>query len=109
MHAPVDGLEALVDETAADEAAELARDDRLVRRVHREVRVVPVAEHAEALELVALDVDEAQRVLAALPALLDRIHRVAHVDAGAVEAELLVDLVLDRQAVAIPARHVRPR
>ncbi len=106
IHAPVDRLEPLVDETAADEASELARDDRLVRRIHRDVGVVPVAEHTKALELAALDVDEALRVLAAFPAFLNGIHRVADVDAGAVEAELFVDLMLDRQPVAIPARHV---
>jgi hypothetical protein len=78
----VDGLQVLVDEAAPDEAAELARDDRLVRRIHRDVRVVPVAEHAQAPELAPLDVDEAVRVFAALAALLDRIHRVTHVDPG---------------------------
>ena len=102
----MDGLEVFVDEPASDEAAELARDDRLVSRIHRDVGIVPVAEHAEALELAPLDVDETVRVFSALPALLDRIHGVAHVDAGAVEAELLVNLVLDRQPVTIPARHV---
>src|SRR5437660_864358 len=106
MHAPVDGLQALVDQTASDEAAELARDDRLVRGIHRDVRIVPVAEHAQTLELASLDVDEAERVFPTLAALLDRIHRVTHVDAGLVETELLVDLVLDRQSVTVPARHV---
>jgi len=106
VHAPVHGLEVLVDQTASDEAAELARDDRLVRRIHRDVGIVPVAEDSEPLELAPLDVDEPVRVLAALAALLDRIHRVTHVSAALVETELLVDLVLDRQPVTIPARYV---
>src|SRR5215467_9326318 len=106
VHAPVDRLEVLVDEPASDEAPELARDHRLVRRIHRDVRIVPVAEHAQALELASLDVDEAVGVLATLAPLLDRIHRVADVDAGPVEPELFVDLVLDRQSVTVPARHV---
>src|SRR2546425_6128191 len=106
IHAPVDGLQAFVDETASDETPELARDDRLIRRLHRDVGIVPVAEHAQALELATLDVDEAERVFPTLAALLDRIHRVTHVDAGLVETELLVDLVLDRQSVTVPARHV---
>src|SRR5713226_8649043 len=106
VHAPVDRLQPLVDETAADEASELARDDRLVVGRHRDVGVLPVAEHAEAHELVPLDVDEAQRVLAAFTSLLDGVHGLAHVGRGRVEAELLVHLVLDRQPVTVPAGDV---
>ena len=106
VHAPVDGLEPLVDEAAPDEAAELPRDHRLVGGRHRDVGVLPIAEDADPLELLALDVDEAERVLAAAPPLLDRVHRAPHVHRRLVQAELLVHLVLDRQAVAVPARHV---
>ena len=59
VHAPVDRLQPFVDETAADEASELARDDRLVIGRHRDVGVLPVAEDAKPLELVPLNVDEA--------------------------------------------------
>src|SRR3989441_2913906 len=104
VHTPVDGLEPLVNEPPADEAAELARDDRLVGGGHRDVGVVPVPEDAQALELVALDVDEPERVLAALAALLDGIHGAADIHRGVVEPELLVHLVLDRQPVTVPAR-----
>ena len=103
VHAPVDGLEALVDQAPSDEAAELADDGRLVRGRHREVRPRPVAEDAESPELGPLDVDEAERVGAAAAALLGRIHRPANVTLRLVEAELLVDLVLDGQPVAVPA------
>ena len=106
VHAPVHRLEALVHEVAAHEPPELARDHRLVGGRHRPVGIAPVAEHAEAPELLALDVDELGRVLAAAAALLHGIHGLPHVHARLVEAELLVDLVLDRQPVAIPARHV---
>src|SRR3989442_1742407 len=106
VHAPVDRLEPLVDEAPADETAELARDDRLVGRRHRDVGVVPVAEYAQALELVALDVDVPERVLAALLALLKGIHCAPYVYGGVVEAELLVHLMLDRQAVTVPAGDV---
>ena len=41
VHAPVHRLEALVDEPAADEASELAHDDRLVGGRHRQVRDAP--------------------------------------------------------------------
>ena len=54
----------------------------------------------------ALDVDEPERVRPAAPALLGRIHGAAHVAPGLVEPELLVDLMLDGQPVAVPARHV---
>src|SRR2546426_6637352 len=37
--------------------------------------------------------------------LLDGIHRLAHVDTGPVQTELLVDLMLDRQTVTIEAGH----
>ena len=106
VHAPVDRLEALVDEAAGHEPSELARDHALVRGRHRRVRVVPVAEDAEPLELLALDVDELLRVRAAAPDLLHGIHRAAHVDPGLVEPELHVDLVLDGQTVAVEAGHV---
>ncbi len=106
VHAPVDGLQPLVDETPADEASELAHDGRLVRGRHRQVRMRPVAEDPEPPELAALDVDELERVGPAAPALLGRIHGAAHVASGLVEPELLVDLMLDGQAVAIPAGHV---
>src|SRR5947208_4427493 len=104
VRTPVDGLEPLVDEPPADEAAKLARDDRLVGGGHRDVGVVPVPQDAQALELVTLDVDEPERVLAALAALLDGIHGAADVHRGVVEPELLVHLVLDRQPVTVPAR-----
>ncbi len=106
VHAPVHGLEALVDDAATDEAPELARDHRLVGGRHREVRVVPVTEHTQPPELLPLDVDVLAGELSAAAPLLDGVHGLAHVDRRRVEAELLVHLVLDGQAVAIPARHV---
>ena len=106
VHAPVDGLEPLVDRAPAHESPELARDHRLVGGRHGGVRVLPVPEHAQSLELLALDIDELGGVLAAAPDLLDRVHGLAHVHRGRVEAELLVHLVLDGQPVAIPAGDV---
>ena len=106
VHAPVHGLEALVDDARADEAPELAGDHRLIGGLHGHVRVLPVADDAEPLELLALDVDVLLRVLAAAANLLERVHGPPHVHIRGVEAELLVHLVLDGQAVAVPARHV---
>ena len=68
---------------------------------HREVRVVPVAEAAEALELFALLADVGHRVLFAELADVDLRER------GLVfllVAKLFLDAKLDRQAVAVPAR-----
>ena len=98
--APVDGLEAFVDVAAVEEIDEGAGDDRLVLRAHGEVRVVPLAEDAEALEIGALDIDELFGVLAAGAADLDGGH------VGLLAAEFVIDLDFDGQAVAIPAGHV---
>jgi len=56
--APEHGAQALVDEILADEGGEDADGLGLVLGVEGEVRVFPVAEDAEALELFALDADE---------------------------------------------------
>ena len=106
VHAPVHGLETLVDEAPAHEAAELPHDRRLVGGRHREVGPAPVAEDPEPPKLRALDVDEPERVRPAAAALLGGIHRAPDIAPSLVETELLVDLVLDGQAVAIPPRDV---
>ena len=98
--APVDRLRPLVHRPALHEPAELAQDAGLVVERHRPVRVLPVAQHAEALELLPLDVDELRRVLTAEAAL------VPGGDRPFLRPEGLVHLVLDRQAVAIPAGDV---
>ena len=63
--APVDRLEAFVDVAAIQKIDERAGDDRLILRAHGEIGIVPAAEHAEALEIRALDIDVLFRVLAA--------------------------------------------
>ena len=98
-HRPGAQVEAAVDQ----EAAELAHDLRLGRVVHGGVGIVPVADHAEPLELVALHVDPVLGEGAAVGAeLADRD--------GILVAPLLavglLHLPLDGQAVAVPARHV---
>ncbi len=66
----------------------------------RLVRVVPIADHAQALEVAALQLDLLFGELAALLAERDRIKLDADL------APLLFDRDLDRQTMAIPARHV---
>jgi hypothetical protein len=88
--APVDRLLRLVDEPLLGEGRELAHDRRLIARGHGEVRVVPLAEDAEALELRPLDPDELLGVGPALLAERDRREVLL------LRAEVLVDLELDR-------------
>ena len=98
-HRPRTPVEAAVDE----EAAELAHDLRLGFEGHGRIRIVPVADHTQAFELVALHVDPVLCEGAAIGA------EFADRDGVLVAAFLavgLLDLPLDRQPVAIPARHV---
>ncbi len=73
---------------------------RLVLRIHRQVGALPVAEHAEALEVGALQRDLLGGELAAGGAERRRIEFVPRTTV------LLLDRELDRQAMAVPARHV---
>ena len=99
--APIDRFLAAINKTPLDDVREQAQFVRFIFLVEREVRMVPIAEHAEALELRALNVDEPARVR--VTRLADRGGRGGRV-AGL--AHLLGDFEFDRQAVAIPARHV---
>jgi hypothetical protein len=99
--APPHRLQVPEEEVLRVELSERARDRRLVPEAHRQIRVVPVAADSEALELLALDVDELLRVLAAGPADRDRVH------VPLLRPQLLVHLLLDGKPVAVPAGHVR--
>ncbi len=85
---------------AFDDPAERAQHVGLVAEVARSVAVLPVAEAAEALEVLSLALDLLVGILAALLTESSCIDRVSDL------ADLLFDLQLDRQSVAIPARHV---
>ncbi len=84
-----------------DDARERAQHVGLVAEIHRAVRPLPVTEHAQPLEVVALGVDLLGRVLAAFLSECSGVELVARL------AELFLHRDLDRQAVTIPARHVR--
>ena len=101
VDAPVDRLLAFVDQALLDEPAERARDRRLILEVHRQVRIVPRAEDAEALELLAHRADEALGVRAA------RAAEVGDRHLALLRAELAIDLQLDRQPVTVVADDVR--
>ena len=55
------GFIAFVNEALLDEDREGAQDLRFVARIEREIGMLPVAEDAEPLELLALDIDEFAR------------------------------------------------
>ena len=98
---PVNGLLAAVDEALFDERGERAQDVGFEGRGLRLVLVLPIREHADALELTRLLGDPAFGEFVALGAELGgRERQVLLLD-------VLADLLLDRQAVAVPARDVR--
>jgi hypothetical protein len=96
----VDGLFAPVNGAAEIKLAVFLQDFSHVSGPHGEVGMVPVAQHPQALEFGALDIDELFGIGAAA---LANLHLG---QAAAFGLELLAHLVLDGQAVAIPARHV---
>jgi hypothetical protein len=100
MHTPVHRFLTFVDHALLDEAAERPDDVGLIAGPHRQVGVVPFAEHAKAFEVDAHDVDVFRRI---------RLTFAAKVGDGHLPllgAELAVDFELDRQTVTIPSRHV---
>jgi hypothetical protein len=97
VETPVDRLEALVEVALVENAAERADLVGLGLEVHRQVGLVPGAENAEADEVLLLALDLFAGEGAA---------QFAHAVGRDVLAVQLFDLVLDRQAVAVPARHV---
>jgi hypothetical protein len=96
-------LRALVERAVHQELLEFLGDHALGVKVHREVGIGPVAGHAEALELLALNVDPALGEAAAFLPEGDNIDLVL---VEALRAVLLLDLPFDRQAVAVPAGDV---
>src|SRR5215469_4840908 len=100
VDAPVDGLQALVDEALLEKVVESFDDAGLVGIGHRQIGIVPATKHADTLELAALEVDV---LLGVVPAGFTDGQGV-HLELFA--AELFVDLDLDGEAVAVPAGNV---
>ena len=98
---PMHRLELLVDQPRFDEAREDFERLGLVLRGHRQVRIGPLAEDPQSLELFALDLRVFLGVCEAKLADLNRRHLPR------LRAKIRRDLVLDRQAVTVPAGHVR--
>ena len=100
---PHHGFRALVEAAVHHEFHELLGDHRLGLEIHGQVGLIPIAGDAEALELLALDVDPAFGEFAAFGAQLVDRHIVLVL---ALLAVLFLDLPLDGQAVAVPAGDV---
>ena len=92
---PLHRLLGLIDRAVLHQFREDPQDARLVGGIHRQVGVLPIAENPEPAEGTALDIDVIQGELGAAAADLRGL------EAGG----FLHDLELDRQAVAVPARH----
>ena len=100
---PHHGLGPLIERAVHHQLHELGRDDGLGVVIHRQIGPIPGPGHAQALELLALDVDPFIRKAAAFLAELDHVDRVL---VAAFLAVFLLDLPFDRQAVTVPARHI---
>ena len=107
-HAPHHRLGAAIQRAVGGEFHQLARDLGFGEIIHGGVGMIPVADDAEPLEFLALHVEPVPGIGAAFPA--ERHHRGGipeirlRLALGAVV--LFLDLPFDRQAVAVPARHV---
>jgi len=101
IETPVHRLEAAHDVAVRVDLRERADHVRFVLEIHRAIRIFPIAEHTEPLEVRALQIDLLRRVFAALRAERRRIDLLPDL------ADILLDRDLDRKSVAVPARHIR--
>src|SRR5574337_384056 len=84
----------------SEQPPQLTDNRRLVRVIHGEIGVRPVAEHPETSELLPLNVDKPGGVLTTeLPLLDQRYFRLF-------AAQVFIDLMFDREPVAIPSRDI---
>ena len=101
LHAPVNRLQSLVDESLLQKLKKQSRRSSIRTPAgHGGVGVVPPAKNSQTLKLRSLQVEILLGILAAGAADRDGRHLQL------LAPELLVDLDLDGQAVAIPPRHV---
>ena len=99
--APVDGLVTAIDHALVEHGLENLDVGGVMLVIERQIGVVPIAEHAQTTEAGLLQLDVLDGELVAELADLSR--------GGLVEllgAELLLDLVLDRLAMAVPTGDV---
>ncbi len=99
--APMNRAHAAVDIAGRHQLAQHSDLGRVVRRVHRDIRLEPITDTSEPHEVLALQVDPLVGFRPADPPKLDLRHR----------ARLLTQIAryleLDRHPVTVPSRHVR--
>ena len=100
VDAPMHRLVTLVDMAIGHNAPELTQDVGLNLEIHREVRLIPVTQYSETLEVFTLAVHLFGGILAAGLAERGRIGFLTSL------ANLFFHLQFNWQAVAIPARHI---
>ena len=98
--APVHGLVTAYHMSIFDNLAERTHDVGLGFVFHRQVGVKPVTQHAETDEIEALLVDLLERIVTA------GLAKFIGFDLDPDLADIFFHLVLDRQTVTIPARHI---
>src|SRR5206468_12756708 len=99
--APQHRLQSFIDAALGDEFPELAEDRGLIGRVHREVGMLPVAQDAQTLEFITLNLVILLGVLAA------ELADLKGVEALFLDASLFQYFMLDWPPVAVPPRDVR--
>ena len=87
--------------TIGDDPGQRAQNVGLVTEGHGQVGVLPLTQHTQTHKTRALDIDLFGGIFTTLLAEFNRIQL------GAWLAEFFLHRDLDRQAVAIPARHIR--
>ena len=101
VDAPVHGFGALDEVTVGNDLPQRSHDVRLEGGIHGEVRLLPIAEHAQALEVRPLPRHLLPRVGAAGGA------KFPGADLAPGLSDLFLHHELDRQTVAVPTRNVR--
>ena len=94
-------LKAFVQMTAIDNLSQRTNDVSLEPKIHCQIGVLPVSQHAHPHEVIPLLIHLLGGVLPALLAELTGAHLVAGL------ADFLFDIQFDRESMAIPTGHVR--
>ena len=93
-----------IEVAAGGEFQQLLDNRRFAFGLHGQVRVVPIGHHAQPLQLAALCIDPVLGIGAAFGPEFEQRHLIL---VELLLAVLLLNLPLDRQAVAVPPRHIR--
>ena len=95
--APVDRLQSTVHAACPHEFGQLPENYCLIAIVHGGIRMLPISQYPEPLELISLHVNKAGGILPGQPSLFHHAYRLR------LRSQLLVHLELDGQPMAVPA------